>query len=179
MIRIYVAPTLTAQIGVAICLGAYITGKGIPSPLADIGGNCIVMAIKPQCKNQKTPAALNNPNETYLPRTQDLSTESCIQDRKGEAATKSGYGSTPFDSAFGKMEIENAVYPTTRKELSLDKNDYSLSTEPSTTNYPTSMPNTNLLGVFELEGSSHNNGEITIGGVRIAPGDLSKNKVKS
>jgi hypothetical protein len=81
IVRIYIAPTLTMQVGVAVCLGVDQVFKKIPSPLSDLGGNCIVFALKPQCPREKTQAELDNPNETFEPRVADL-TQSCSQDRK-------------------------------------------------------------------------------------------------
>jgi hypothetical protein len=49
MIRIYAMPTLTAQLGLAICGGPYSIGKAIPSPFADLGGNCIVASVSIPC----------------------------------------------------------------------------------------------------------------------------------
>lgn len=51
MIRIYAAPTLTAQLGIAVCMGPYAAGISLPSPLSDIGGNCIVTAVAMPCGN--------------------------------------------------------------------------------------------------------------------------------
>lgn len=48
-IRIYAAPTLTSQLGIAICLGSYQAGMNLPSPFSDIGGNCIVTAVPLPC----------------------------------------------------------------------------------------------------------------------------------
>ena len=45
-VRIYVAPTLTAQVWIGICLWPYSVGKALTSPWADLWGNCIVFAIK-------------------------------------------------------------------------------------------------------------------------------------
>ena len=74
MIRIYVAPTLTAQLGFAICFWPHTIGKNLPSPFADIWGNCIVMSMPLPCgKNQKKDSSWNTvkkPNdkvETYHP----------------------------------------------------------------------------------------------------------------
>ncbi|MDR0283205.1 MAG: hypothetical protein LBI53_08225 [Candidatus Peribacteria bacterium] len=36
LIRLYIAPTLTLQIGIAICLGPYATSIALPSPIGDI-----------------------------------------------------------------------------------------------------------------------------------------------
>ena len=52
-IRIYAAPTLTNQLGIAICISPERIFKKIPSPLSDVAWNCIVFAIKPQCKNKE------------------------------------------------------------------------------------------------------------------------------
>lgn len=45
-IRIYLSPTLTQQMGMAICFGPQTVGNNIPSPFNSIGGNCIVTAVK-------------------------------------------------------------------------------------------------------------------------------------
>jgi hypothetical protein len=132
------------------------------------------MAVKPQCKKDIPQAELDNPNETFLPRTKDL-TQSCIQSRKGEAARQAGYASTPFNTAFGKMELEDPVYPTSRKDFSTNASDYSWSTGTPDDTYPTTLPDTNIMGIVSVEGAPSST--LTIGNVRIAPGDLSKNKV--
>ncbi len=51
-VRIYAAPTLTAQLWIAICMWKYMDEHIFPSPLADVAWNCIVFAVKPQCKNE-------------------------------------------------------------------------------------------------------------------------------
>lgn len=43
--RLYIAPTLTMQIGVAMCLGPYPLWANIPKPFRDIWWNCIVVAV--------------------------------------------------------------------------------------------------------------------------------------
>ena len=49
LIRIYAAPTLTAQLWIAICLWPQKVWMYIPSPVSDIWGNCIVTAIALPC----------------------------------------------------------------------------------------------------------------------------------
>ncbi len=46
MIRIYLSPTLTQQMGIAICFGPQKVGNSIPSPFNAIAWNCIVTAVK-------------------------------------------------------------------------------------------------------------------------------------
>lgn len=45
MIRIYLAPTLTLQLWVAVCLWPMGVGINLPKPFANIAGNCIVTKI--------------------------------------------------------------------------------------------------------------------------------------
>lgn len=45
-IRIYLSPTLTQQMGMAICFGPQTVGKKIPDPFSSIGWNCIVTKVK-------------------------------------------------------------------------------------------------------------------------------------
>lgn len=49
LIRIYAAPTLTAQLWLAICVGPYNAWINMPSPVADIAWNCIVTAMALPC----------------------------------------------------------------------------------------------------------------------------------
>jgi hypothetical protein len=222
LVRIYVAPTLTAQVGVAICFMPYKAAQTtFPRPIGAIAGNCIVTALKPQCKQEKSQAQLDTPEETFLPRTKDLS-QNCIQERKGEVARQAGYASTPFNTIFGKMEIENAVYPIKPSKPSITRrsrfnemmkthnipedkrgqiatilldysiqdkamalagllggstniDDYSRSTGSPENMYPTTLPDTNIMGIVNIEGAPQST--LTIGEKRIAPGDLTKNKV--
>lgn len=70
MIRIYAMPTLSQQLWIAICYGPYSLASNIPSPLSDIAWNCVVLAVKPDCKaDAKTleEEDLSNPNETFSP----------------------------------------------------------------------------------------------------------------
>lgn len=46
MIRVYLSPTLTMGLGVAICFGPQTAGNAIPQPFRDIAGNCIVLATQ-------------------------------------------------------------------------------------------------------------------------------------
>ena len=49
MIRIYAAPTLTAQLWIAICVWPQKVWINLPSPVADIWWNCIVTAVALPC----------------------------------------------------------------------------------------------------------------------------------
>ena len=49
MIRIYAAPTTTAQLGLAICGGPQKAALAIESPYADLGGNCVVTSFDLPC----------------------------------------------------------------------------------------------------------------------------------
>lgn len=50
MIRLYISPTLTAQLGLAICLWPMNAAQAIPQPFRDMWGNCIVIKIPmPSC----------------------------------------------------------------------------------------------------------------------------------
>jgi hypothetical protein len=49
--RLYVIPTLTAEIGIAMCFGPYAAWANILDPASSIWGNCIVTAIPLPCKD--------------------------------------------------------------------------------------------------------------------------------
>ncbi len=72
--RLYVVPTLTAEIWIAMCFGPYSAWKNIPDPASSIWWNCIVTAIPLPCKDAWSlwPNASNEIPEAYL----DL--EACV-----------------------------------------------------------------------------------------------------
>lgn len=159
MIRIYVAPTLTAQVGVAVCLGPYSVGKAIPFPLSELGGNCIVTVIKPQCGGKTDK---DNPEESYAPWTDDLSNgESCSSSPSGTASTKEGYSQSPFEMIINNMTPgEKDVYSP-----------YLPSGEGG-------------FGIFTLEmdtipkyGDSNVESSLTIKGVKLEGGGTTKNRI--
>ena len=49
LIRIYAAPTTTAQLGLAICGGKQEFALAMKSPYADLGGNCVVTSFELPC----------------------------------------------------------------------------------------------------------------------------------
>ena len=49
LIRIYAAPTTTAQLGLAICGGTQKAALAMESPYADLGGNCVVTSFDLPC----------------------------------------------------------------------------------------------------------------------------------
>ena len=71
LIRIYAVPTLTAQLWIGICFGPYATSKLFVSPIWDIAGNCIVFAVKPQCKSTWK-ESWSMPDDTYNPIVEDV-----------------------------------------------------------------------------------------------------------
>ena len=100
-IRIYAAPTLTAQLWIAICVGPYVVWKALPSPFADLGGNCIVFAIKPQCKSGGDEARKKdseNPNDVYDDFIEDVRDSwVCLQSQKWPQVTEKWHRSSPFN----------------------------------------------------------------------------------
>ena len=98
-IRIYAAPTLTAQLWIAVCMWPYMSEHIFPSPLADIAGNCVVFAIKPQCKGWGTTKEdKDNPNEIYDSYIEEVRDSwVCLQSQKWVQVTKKWHRSSPFD----------------------------------------------------------------------------------
>ena len=64
--RLYVAPTLTLGLGIAMCFGPYSVGKALPKPFRDLGGNCIVFAVPPLTKCPSTNEGINQPTKESL-----------------------------------------------------------------------------------------------------------------
>ena len=66
LFRLYVAPTLTLGLGIAMCFGPYSIGKILPKPFRDLGGNCIVFAVPPLTSCPKTSVGINQPSTESL-----------------------------------------------------------------------------------------------------------------
>jgi hypothetical protein len=62
MIRLYVSPTLTAQLWFAICLWPQVATQPLPQPIRDLWGNCIVLSLAIPCGK---PSPQVWPNEVY------------------------------------------------------------------------------------------------------------------
>jgi hypothetical protein len=56
----------------------------LKSPWADIGGNCIVFAVKPQCKNdEENPTNKESPYESYSDFVEEVRDSGiCLQSQK-------------------------------------------------------------------------------------------------
>lgn len=65
--RLYLAPTLTMGLGIAICLGPYGVSTKLPKPFRDIGGNCIVIGIPggQSCTEENNDTSTSRANTTY------------------------------------------------------------------------------------------------------------------
>lgn len=93
LIRIYAAPTLTAQMGIAICMGPQSAGMSIPSPFADLGGNCIVTAVSLPCKGSSNGNNSEENSDELFAWTADYgNTNPCTSDIKN----------SPFKDSKGK-----------------------------------------------------------------------------
>ncbi|HRX63772.1 MAG TPA: hypothetical protein P5060_01570 [Candidatus Absconditabacterales bacterium] len=66
--RLYIVPTLTAEIGIAMCFGPYSVGNAIPDPFSSIGGNCIVTSVPLPCKNagETDPNTISKIEDPYM-----------------------------------------------------------------------------------------------------------------
>ena len=101
-IRIYAAPTLTAQLWIAICMWTYAVWAALPSPVADIAGNCIVFAVKPQCKNgeehNEKKKDRDNPHAVYEDFTDEVKNSwICLQSQKWPVVTEQWARPSPFN----------------------------------------------------------------------------------
>lgn len=124
-IRIYAAPTLTAQLWMAICVGPYATANLFPSPLGDVAGNCIVFVIKPQCKSSEWTPLQDpaNPNETFDPIIEDVkSSWTCMKSSawntdspykvysyRGSESTTNGL-EVSYLSPLGSIDLEMSAF---------------------------------------------------------------------
>ena len=117
MIRIYAAPTLTAQLWIAVCVWSYAVWARLPSPLSDVAGNCVVFAVKPQCDSSTEDKDPENPNEVFSSITEEVGkSKTCSQSEKWIQITRKMQRSSPFNFAwsfFGiaELEISSSIWP--------------------------------------------------------------------
>jgi len=52
--RLYVMPTLTAEIWFALCFGPYATTLALPDPMGSVWGNCVVFTVPIPCGKKST-----------------------------------------------------------------------------------------------------------------------------
>lgn len=64
--RLYVAPTLTLGLGMAMCFGPYTVGKALPKPFRDLWGNCVVFALPPLTTCKDTNEGTDQPSKESL-----------------------------------------------------------------------------------------------------------------
>lgn len=67
--RLYIAPTLTLWLGIAMCFGPYSVGKALPKPFRDLWGNCIVFALPPltrDCGDNEWPSTTDTYDESFV-----------------------------------------------------------------------------------------------------------------
>jgi len=111
-IRIYAAPTLTLQLWIAICMSPEKIFSHIPSPISDIWGNCIVFAIKPQCKKKENKNQ-DNPVETYSPIVEEIRDSGpCQLSQKWPMVTKRWYRSSAIDLYSYSVGSSNSSTPS-------------------------------------------------------------------
>ena len=100
-IRIYAAPTLTAQLWVAVCMWPQRVAMNVPSPVSDVVGNCVIFAVKPQCKSSwdwTNKKDVNNPNEVYSEIVEDVrDSGTCSLYQKWIQITEKWRRSSPFN----------------------------------------------------------------------------------
>ena len=91
-IRIYAAPTLTAQLWLAICMWPYSAGISMPSPLSDIGGNCIVTSMPLPCGKKKSwttnDTTSHKEGTTYHPWAEDYRQTNTCQLKQSDSPFK-------------------------------------------------------------------------------------------
>ena len=121
-VRIYVAPTLTAQVWIGICLWPYAVWEALKSPWSDLWGNCIVFAIKPQCNNS-TPTNLESPYESFSDFVEEVRDSGvCLQSQKWPQNTENWKNSSPtrlvsYNSSRGKAVQRSNDVELSSKEV--------------------------------------------------------------
>ena len=121
LVRIYVAPTLTAQLWIGICLWPYAVWEALKSPWSDLWGNCIVFAIKPQCSSDVTPTNLESPYESFSDFVEDVRDSGvCLESQKGPQNTEWWFNSAP--TRWVSFWSTYKVVEPSRKDIKVDEN---------------------------------------------------------
>ena len=121
-VRIYVAPTLTAQVWIGICFGKYSLSNALKSPWSDVAGNCIVFAIKPQCSNDSAPTNLESPYESYSDFVEEVRDSGvCLESQKWPQNTKNWFNSSAFDLRSYRGSIRTVS--TSREDIIVNRDD--------------------------------------------------------
>ena len=196
-IRIYAAPTLTAQLWIAVCMWPYPVWAALPSPFADLWWNCVVFAVKPQCKwweDWKWWARKNdneNPNEIYWEFVDEVKDSwICLQSQKWSQVTARGYRSSPFNLYSYSSKASN-IDSNSRNNFSLGSTLDTIKWKNVDVNWGSnnwiefdtdllwiiSLETSAYIGSAESESSSQNN-SIFIWDIDVLWWDFSVNKIR-
>ena len=189
-IRIYAAPTLTAQLWIAVCMWNYDTAIKIKSPAADLWWNCVVFAVQPKCSNGKKNSEKKedkaNPNPVYNKITEEVKNSwLCWQSQKWTMVIEAWERSSPFNlcsfsSTFHKEEPKKDPFISARNRFnenvdvgwwSYNQVDYRTSflwiVELETTSY-----------IWQDDDTSESNNSIFVWDVDVLWWDYTVNKIK-
>ena len=156
-IRIYAAPTLTAQLWIAICMWDYSVWAALKSPFADVGGNCVVFAVKPQCnngmKNNEKKKDSANPNPVYEEFVDEVKNSGvCLQSTKWPMVTEKWMRSSPFNMySFGSTYR----WETKKDPLMSPRDWFDQNVDVGWWSYYQVDYNLSFMGIINLETSSY------------------------
>ncbi|MCK9466717.1 MAG: FG-GAP-like repeat-containing protein [Candidatus Absconditabacterales bacterium] len=111
LFRLYLMPTLTAEIGIAMCFGTYNALElSLPDPFGNIAGNCLVMAVPLPCKDKSD--SESQPNITNKIPEPFLDMESCSsQNVPCYLGTGESNSSFEFVSSSSNSQNMNSAIP--------------------------------------------------------------------
>ncbi|MCF7835358.1 VCBS repeat-containing protein, partial [Candidatus Gracilibacteria bacterium] len=157
--RLYIAPTLTMQVGIAMCMGPYAAGINLPKPFRDIGGNCVVVAIPIPlpCGDKKNSST---DGDQYPQRMNEIGGDgNACNSSIGPNATNDGYAPSPF-------QLVSTSQSNTNPQAVVQQGSYAFGFIQIDKD-PISIEETNTQGI-----------EVEIGGVKLQGGENIKNKIK-
>ncbi|MFZ2718776.1 MAG: VCBS repeat-containing protein, partial [Candidatus Absconditicoccaceae bacterium] len=156
--RLYIAPTLTMQIGVAMCLGPYSLGANLPKPFRDIAGNCIVVALPIPLPCGKKSNSTTSTDQYPQWMNEVASNANSCNSFVGPSSISNGYSPSPFQLV-GSSESSPNSTPV------IPQNSYA---------FGFIQIDKDPIGVEEEVKAP----EITIGGVKLQGGKDIKNQIK-
>ena len=158
-IRIYAAPTLTAQLWIAVCMWNYNTAIKIKSPASDLWWNCVVFAVQPKCSNGKKNSEKKedraNPNPVYNKITEEVKNSGlCWQSQKWTMIIEAWQRSSPFDLCSFRGNYNKEKEKTKKDPFISARNRFNDNVEVWWNSYYPVDYSTSFLWIVELETTS-------------------------
>ena len=140
--RLYIAPTLTLGLWIAMCFWPYWVGIKLPKPFRDLWGNCVVFALPPITVCPKEPTTDVGPQtnkiDSYLKKAARWWTCNTPSTKQSTQINTTNNESTTIETVSTPFQIVAA-------------NSFENTCESCTTNYSPAMPQGNFWWIIQMD----------------------------